>query len=100
MLLSDEVERRHQLLLPVSNPWLERLKELGVSVDALVTPELPAQAQVVIHDSSVFDFADEADGTPVDAMIFLARNALGDPVCGFRRSRPRIPIGSRPPIPI
>ena len=55
------------------------IKELGVSVDALCEPELPAQAQVVMHDGFVFDFADEADEQPVDAMIFLARDGLGYP---------------------
>jgi NAD(P)-dependent dehydrogenase (short-subunit alcohol dehydrogenase family) len=30
------------------------------------------------------------------AVLFLAFDAT----CGFRRTRPRIPIGSRPPIPI
>ena len=80
MLLSDEIEQRWHRLPPISIAWIKRLKELGVSVDALCEPELPAQAQVVMHDGFVFDFADEADGQPVDAMIFLARDELGDPI--------------------
>ena len=78
MLLSDEIEQRWHRLPPISIAWIKRLKELGVSVDALCEPELPAQAQVVVmHDGFVFDFADEADGQPVDAMIFLARDEPG-----------------------
>ena len=75
----DEIEQRYQLLPPISLARLKHLKELGVSVDALCEPELPGQAQVVMHDGFLFDFADEADGTPVDAMIFLARDEEGEP---------------------
>jgi hypothetical protein len=75
----DEIEQRYQLLPPISLAWLKRLKELGVSVDGLCEPELPGQAQVVMHDGFLFDFADEADGTPVDAVIFLARDEEGEP---------------------
>jgi|ERR1700677_4697601 len=35
-----------------------------------------------------------------DFVFFDRRNQFLDLRCGFRRSRPRIPIGSRPPIPI
>jgi hypothetical protein len=31
---------------------------------------------------------------------YLASVSIHLQACGFRRSRPRIPIGSRPPIPI
>jgi hypothetical protein len=75
----DEIEQRYQLLPLTSLAWLKRLKELGVSVDALCEPELPGQAQVVMHDGFLFDFADEADGTPVDAVSFLARDEEGEP---------------------
>lgn len=75
----EDLERDHQLLLPPRLDWLKRLRELGVSIDALCEPELPAQAQVVMHRGAVFDFADEADETKVDAVIFLARDELGDP---------------------
>ena len=81
MLLSDEIEQRWHRLPPISIAWIKRLKELGVSVDALCEPELPAQAQVVVmHDGFVFDFADEADGQSVDAMVFVVRDELGDPI--------------------
>ena len=80
MLLSDEIEQRWHRLPPISIAWIKRLKELGVSVDALCEPELPAQAQVVMHDGFVFDFADEADGQSVDAMAFVVRDELGDPI--------------------
>jgi NAD(P)-dependent dehydrogenase (short-subunit alcohol dehydrogenase family) len=41
------------------------------------------------------DVTNEAD---LQALIGSAERV--DAGCGFRRSRPRIPIGSRPPIPI
>jgi hypothetical protein len=75
-LSPDEIEQRYQLLPPISPAWLKRFKELGVSVDALCEPELPGQAQVILHDG-FFDFAEEADGTPVGAVIFLARDEEG-----------------------
>jgi hypothetical protein len=75
----EALERDHQLLLPPRLDWLKRLREIGVSVDALAEPELPAQAQVVVSDGFIFDFADKADETAVDAVIFLARDELGDP---------------------
>ena len=81
MLLSDEIEPRWHRLRPISIAWLKRLKALGVSVDALCEPELPAQARIIMHEGFLFDFIDdEADGQPVDAVIFPARNELGDHV--------------------
>jgi len=74
----EALTRNHQLLMPPRLDWLKRLRERGVSVDALCEPELPAQAQVVMRDS-VFDFADECDDAAVDAVIFLARDEFGDP---------------------
>ena len=48
----------------------------GVSVDALVEPELPAFSEVTFNDGHTFDFAEEGgDG----AIIFLARDEEGDP---------------------
>jgi hypothetical protein len=77
--LSDEIDRRWHRLPPISIAWIERLKALGASVDALCEPELPAQAQVIMLDGFVFDFADEVDGTPIDAMIFIGRDGDGYP---------------------
>ena len=77
--LSDDIERRWHRLPPISIAWIKRLKELGVSVDGLCEPELPAQAQVIMLEGFVFDFADEVDGTPIDAMIFIGRDEDGYP---------------------
>jgi hypothetical protein len=43
--------------------------------------------------------ADAIEGKASDHRVIYAL-ALVKADCGFRRSRPRIPIGSRPPIPI
>jgi hypothetical protein len=76
----NEIERRWHRLPPISIAWIKRLKELGVSVNGLCEPELPAQTQVIMHDGFAFDFAEEADGQPIDAVIFVARDELGDPI--------------------
>jgi hypothetical protein len=79
MAPSDELEHQYRLLLPISIPWLKRLKQLGVSVDALCEPELPAQARVVMH-GDCFEFAaHDPDEQAVDALVFLARDDAGEP---------------------
>jgi hypothetical protein len=87
-LSPDELEQRYRLMMPISIAWIKRLKELGVSVDALCEPELPAQAQVVMHGDRRFDFVNEVDGQPVSAMILLARDVDGAP-CDLVAWEPR-----------
>jgi hypothetical protein len=71
---SDEILRHWHRLPPISVAWLKRLKALGVGVDGLCEPELPAQAKVVMH-GDCFEFADNGQ----DALVFLARDDCGDP---------------------
>jgi hypothetical protein len=79
MAPSDEIEQQYRLLPPISIAWIKRLKELGVSVDALVTPELPVQARIVMH-RDCFEFgADDPGEQAVDALVFLARDDEGEP---------------------
>jgi len=79
-LSPDDLEQRYRLLPSISVLWIERLKALGVSVDALCEPEMPAMAAVVMQEGFRFDFANEVDGQPREAMLFLARDEDGDPV--------------------
>jgi hypothetical protein len=72
----DEVELAYRLMMPIGLAWLKRLKDLGVSVDALAEPELPVQAKVVLRGSA-FDF-DDGD-LASDALVFLARDDFGEP---------------------
>jgi hypothetical protein len=79
MAPSDEIEQQYRLLLPISIPWIKRLKQLGVSVDALCEPELPVQAKVVLHGDT-FEFATDDPGEQAaDALVFLARSDNGEP---------------------
>lgn len=79
---SDEIEQQYRLLAPISIAfiaWIKRLKALGVSVDALVTPELPVQARITMQ-GDCFDFAAGDPGEQaVDALVFLARDDNGEP---------------------
>ena len=76
---SDEIKQQYRLLLPISIPWIKRLKQLGVSVDALCEPELPVQAKIVLHGDT-FEFATDDPGEQAaDALVFLARDDNGDP---------------------
>jgi hypothetical protein len=51
----------------------------GVRSPALVYPELPRHARVVFHkEQPFFDFADDVGEDGEDALIFLARDGLGD----------------------
>jgi hypothetical protein len=76
----EELERRYQLLPPIGIPWIKRLKAVGVSVDALCEPELPACAAIVLNADRTFDFGEEASGEQAtEAMLFLARDEEGDP---------------------
>ena len=57
--------------------WLRRK---GVSEVALAEPELPHVGRVLFHvDQPFFDFADDVGENGIDALIFIARDALGDP---------------------
>jgi hypothetical protein len=73
---SDEIMQQWHRLPPIGVAWLQRLKALGVSVDGLCEPELPAQTKVVMH-GDCFDFDDGRRAS--DAMILLARDDCGDP---------------------
>ena len=51
----------------------------GVPSPALLYPELPRRARVVFHeDQPFFDLAEDVGEDGVDALIFLARDDLGD----------------------
>jgi hypothetical protein len=78
MAPSDEIVQQYRLLPPISLAWLRRLKELGVSVDALREPELPRQARIVMHGDCL-DFASDDPGEQaVEALVFLARDDIGE----------------------
>jgi hypothetical protein len=72
----EELERNWHRLPPISVAWLKRLKERGVSVEALSAPELPVQAKVVMH-GDCFDFDDGCLSS--GALVFLARDDFGEP---------------------
>jgi hypothetical protein len=75
-----DAERRYALLPPPSLGDIRRLRERGVSVDALCEPELLARAEVAFFpDLHVFDFSYEVGEKVVSAFIFLARDEQGDP---------------------
>jgi len=67
-------------LLPPRLDWLQRLKDRGVTGEALAEPELPATGHVVFYDggSSMFGFP-EHGGQSYEAWLFLARDELGRP---------------------
>jgi hypothetical protein len=79
LIFPDELEQRWHRLPPIGVAWLKRLKQLGVSVDALCEPELPVQARVVMHGDTFEFAADDPGEEAVDAMVFLARDDNGDP---------------------
>jgi hypothetical protein len=80
--VSELVEGLHKRLYPPTPHVIRFLRGRGISVDALAEPELPALSDVVFHgDRPVFfDFTDEAgcEGA-FPALIFLARDELGEP---------------------
>jgi hypothetical protein len=82
MTRSEEVERLHKKLPPPAPDVIRAFRNKGVSVDALVEPELPALVDVVFHaDLPLFDFTDEAgDDGAVQAIIFAARDEEGEPL--------------------
>jgi hypothetical protein len=71
----SDLNRFHQRLAPPRQNEIKRFREVGVSPEALSSPELPARADVVFHDDRpLFDFVDEGgDGGAVAGFIFLAR---------------------------
>jgi hypothetical protein len=73
---SDEILQHWHRLPPIGVAWLLRLKELGISVDALSEPELPVQAKVVLRGDT-FEFDDGKLAS--DALVFLARDDNGEP---------------------
>jgi hypothetical protein len=74
-----EAEDRFSLLPPIPVAWIKRLKSLGVSVDALCEPELPAFASIVLH-GDCFEFSEDDPGEQAtEAMLFLAHNDVGEP---------------------
>jgi hypothetical protein len=61
---------------------------------------IPARREIPAGKILLADYGDqnyEAAIIETIAEAFAPHPAIN---CGFRRSRPRIPIGSRPPIPI
>ena len=72
----EELEQNWHRLPPIGVAWLKRLKDMGVSVDALSEPELPVQAKVVMY-GDCFDFDDGRLAS--DALVFLARDDCGEP---------------------
>jgi hypothetical protein len=75
----EELERNWHRLPPIRVAWLKRLKQLGVSVDALCEPELPVQAKIVLH-GDCFEFATGDPGEQAsDALVLLARGDCGEP---------------------
>jgi hypothetical protein len=79
LTLPEEITQSWHRLPPIGVAWLKRLKQLGVSVDALCEPELPAQARVVMHGDT-FEFATDDPGErAVEALVFLARQDEGEP---------------------
>jgi hypothetical protein len=77
----SDLDRLHQRLAPPRLNEIKRFREVGVSPEALSSPELPARADVVFHDDRpLFDFVDEiGDGGAIAGFIFLARDDEGDP---------------------
>jgi hypothetical protein len=73
---SDEILQHWHRLPPIGVAWLLRLKELGISVDALSEPELPVQAKVVLRGDT-FEFDDGKLAS--DALVFLVRDDNGEP---------------------
>ena len=93
---AEDVEDFHQRLSPPPLDVIRYFKSVGVSVDALVEPELPAFASVDFHDKLPrFGFTDEegADG----AIIFLARDEEGEPcdLVAWSRKRNRLASWNR-----
>ena len=57
--------------------WLLRQ---GVPSAALIHPELPRRASVIFHTHQpLFDFAEDPSDATCDALVFLARDNMGDP---------------------
>jgi hypothetical protein len=78
-----------QLLL-----WAGSPAKISQAASAVSTIVIEPKIGVFQHNPSIRDV--RLLGTSVARRVELTRSKLLS--CGFRRSRPRIPIGSRPPI--
>jgi hypothetical protein len=79
-IAAEAAEARFDTLSEITWEIFARFLHEGVRSPALVYPELPRRGRVVFHDERpVFDFADDVCEDGVDALIFLARDDLGDP---------------------
>jgi hypothetical protein len=79
---AEDAEVRFEAVQDIRWPTFEWFLRQGVPSPALVYPEMPRRARVILYDDRpVFDFADDVgdDDAGVDAMIFLARDDLGGP---------------------
>ena len=69
--------------------------------DIEVPREFWAKAGAALRENWVTgDFEKVVPGKMGNVRLERRQQAFGVTFCGFRRSRPRIPLGSRPPIPI
>ena len=75
-----DVEERFDRLPSLRWSEFERFLKSGVPARALVYPELPARARVVLFpDRPLFDFADDVgDDGAAPAFVFVARDEFGD----------------------
>jgi hypothetical protein len=79
-MYTDDVEARFDQLPEI--PWItfQWLMKRGVPPQALMHPELPKRARVVFLEGlPYFDLAEDVGEDGVDALIFFARNDLGEP---------------------
>jgi hypothetical protein len=83
--------------VPVYGGGLSMTDVMAFTANAVIAVEAKARES---FGSVVWDWIDEDQAkvnSPPHRCKVIAEYAQA---CGFRRSRPRIPIGSRPPIPI
>ena len=58
----SDLDRLHQRLAPPRLNEIKRFREVGVSPEALSSPELPARADVVFHDDRpLFDLSTRSE---------------------------------------
>lgn len=83
VVCDDDVEQFYEQLPPLRFTELRSLQALDIQLDALRGPEAPAKRhRVVFHTGRpFFDFAGErrVEGDGLPAIIFLARDELGQP---------------------
>ena len=79
-VVGPDVEERFDRLPSLRWSEFDRFLKSGVPARALVYPELPARARVVLFpDRPLFDFAEDVgDDGAAPAFVFLARDEFGD----------------------